>query len=217
MTKKDIAIIGGSFDPVHNGHIEMVKYFVDNYIVDEVWLLPSYNSPHKENDSIISFNDRVNMLSIAINGIKNTYINTFEEEYFNKFGSKTYTYDVLNELKKKYLNMRFHFVVGFDSIKSIYTWYKYSDLLKDYWFYIFDREDSEFTTKEQKKYYLNNLGKNMGINFFYELFDVKITNISSTEIRNLLQDIDNNYNLLLKYINKDVLKYIKENKLYGIC
>ena len=100
MTRKDVAIIGGSFDPVHNGHIEMIKYFIDNYIVDEVWVLPSYNSPHKINDSISSFNDRVNMLNIAISNIKNTYINTFEEEYYKKYNQKTYTYEVLSMLRK---------------------------------------------------------------------------------------------------------------------
>ena len=216
MTKKDVAIIGGSFDPVHNGHIEMIKYLVDNYIVDEVLVLPSYYSPHKDNESISSFNDRVNMLNLAIKDIKNTYINTFEEEYYKINNSKTYTYEVLNALKKKYLNMRFHFVVGFDSIKNINTWHRYKELLKDYWFYIFDREDDEFKTISQKKYYLDNLGKNLGIKFIYELLDTKISNISSTEIREMLKNITQNRNNILKLIDIDVLKYIEENKLYGI-
>ena len=216
MTKKDVAIIGGCFDPVHNGHIEMIKYLVDNYIVDEVFVLPSYYSPHKDNESISSFNDRVNMLNLAIKDIKNTYINTFEEEYYKINNSKTYTYEVLNALKKKYLNMRFHFVVGFDSIKNINTWHRYKELLNDYWFYIFDREDDEFKTIAQKKYYLDNLGKNLGIKFIYELLDTKISNISSTEIREMLKDIDQNRNNILKLIDIDVLKYIEEKKLYGI-
>lgn len=217
MTRKDIAIIGGSFDPVHNGHIEMIKYFIDNYIVDEVWVLPSYNSPHKINDSISSFNDRVNMLNIAISNIKNTYINTFEEEYYKKYNQKTYTYEVLSMLKKKYLNMRFHFVLGFDSIKNIKTWHRYKDLLAEYWFYIFDREDNEFTTIEQKKYYLDNLGRNLKIKFIYEMFDIKVSNISSTKIREMIKDININREELIKVINCDVLKYIEDNKLYGIC
>lgn len=216
MTRKDVAIIGGSFDPVHNAHIEMIKYLVDNYIVDEVLVLPSYYSPHKDNESISSFEDRVNMLNIALKDIKNTYIDTFEEEYYKIYNTKTYTYEVLKALKKKYLNMRFHFVVGFDSIKAIKTWYKYKDLLAEYWFYIFDREDNEFKTMEQKKYYLDNLGKNLGIKFIYELLDVKISNISSTEIRGMLNDIIANREKLLNIINKDVLKYIEEKRLYGI-
>lgn len=215
MTKKDIAIFGGTFNPVHIGHYEIVNYFIDNYIVDEVWVLPSYESPHKDIDTKKSFNDRVNMLKLAFSDLKNVTINTFEEEYYNKYNDKTYSYEVLNALKKKYLNCRFHFVVGFDSIKNIHTWHNYVDLIRDYWFYIFDREDNEFKTIEQKKNYLDNLGKNFGFKFIYEMFDIKITNISSSEIRNAFKNYDNNVELLNKYLNKNVIKYIIDNNLYG--
>lgn len=215
MTRKDIAIFGGTFDPVQIGHYEIVKYFVDNYIVDEVWILPSYESPHKDIDTKKSFYDRVNMLKLEFNDLKSVVINTFEEDYYNSTKEKTYSYEVLNALKKKYLNCRFHFVVGFDSIKNIHTWHNYVDLIRDYWFYIFDREDNEFKTIEQKKNYLDNLGKNYGFKFIYEMFDIKITDISSTHIRELLLDYKNNDEELKKYLNNNVLKYILENKLYG--
>lgn len=215
MTKKDIAIFGGTFNPVHIGHYEIVKYFIDNYIVDEVWVLPSYESPHKDIDTKKSFDDRVNMLKLAFNDLKNVTINTFEEEYYNQYNDKTYSYEVLNALKKKYLNCRFHFVVGFDSIKNIHTWHNYVDLIRDYWFYIFDREDKEFKTIEQKKNYLDNLGRNFGFKFIYEMFDIKITNISSSEIRNAFKNYDNNVEFLNKYLNKNVIKYIIDNNLYG--
>lgn len=215
MTKKDIAIFGGTFNPVHIGHYEIVKYFIDNYIVDEVWVLPSYESPHKDIDTKKSFDDRVNMLKLAFNDLKNVTINTFEEEYYNQYNDKTYSYEVLNALKKKYLNCRFHFVVGFDSIKNIHTWHNYVDLIRDYWFYIFDREDDEFKTIEQKKNYLDNLGKNFGFKFIYEMFDIKITNISSSEIRNAFKNHDKNVEFLNKYLNKNVIKYIIDNNLYG--
>ena len=215
MTKKDIAVFGGTFNPVHIGHYEIVKYFIDNYTVDEVWVLPSYESPHKEIDTKKSFDDRVNMLKLAFKDLKNVVINTFEEEYYNNVNDKTYSYEVLNALKKKYLNCRFHFVVGFDSIKNIHTWHNYVDLIRDYWFYIFDREDNEFKTIEQKKNYLDNLGKNFGFKFIYEMFDIKITNISSSEIRNAFKNYDNNVEFLNKYLNKNVIKYIIDNNLYG--
>jgi nicotinate-nucleotide adenylyltransferase len=215
MTRKDIAIFGGTFDPVHIGHYEIVKYFVDNYIVDEVWVLPSYESPHKDIDTKKSFDDRVDMLKLAFKDLKSVVINAFEEDYYNSTKEKTYSYEVLNALKKKYLNCRFHFVVGFDSIKNIHTWHNYVDLIRDYWFYIFDREDNEFKTIEQKKNYLDNLGKNFGFRFIYEMFDIKITDISSTHIRELLLDYKNNDEELKKYLNNNVLKYILENKLYG--
>ncbi len=217
MTKRDVAIFGGTFNPVHNGHIDMINYLVDNYIVDEVWVLPSYVSPHKNINDIISYEDRVNMLELSTKNISNTIVNQFEKEFYDKNNdlvNKTYTYEILEALKKKYLNCRFHFIVGFDSIKYIHTWHRYKELIRDYWFYIFDREDDEFKNIDQKRKYLRNLGKNYGINFIYELFETKITNISSTEIRNLLKDIDKNHDELLKYLNPDVLNYIIDHRLY---
>lgn len=217
MTKRDVAIFGGTFNPVHNGHIDMINYLVDNYIVDEVWVLPSYVSPHKSITDIISYEDRVNMLELSTKNISNTIVNQFEKEFYGKNNDlvdKTYTYEILEALKKKYLNCRFHFIVGFDSIKYIHTWHRYKELIRDYWFYIFDREDDEFKNIDQKRKYLSNLGKNYGINFIYELFETKITNISSTEIRNLLKDIDKNHDELLKYLNPDVLNYIIDHRLY---
>ena len=215
MTRKDIAIFGGTFDPVHIGHYEILKYFVDNYIVDEVWVLPSYFSPHKNIDTIKSFNNRVNMLKLEFNDLNNVLINTYEKEYFDINKDKNYTYEVLNSMKKKYLNCRFHFVLGFDSIKNINLWHNYKELLRDYWFYIFDRKDDEFKTKDQKVNYLNNLGKNFGINFIYEMFDINITDISSTDIRKMLIDYKSNLSNINKYLKKDVFEYILENKLYG--
>ena len=118
-------------------------------------------------------------------------------------------------MKKKYLNCRFHFVVGFDSIKNINTWHKYKELISEFWFYVFDRADSEFKTLEQKKNYLDNLGKNQNINFFYELLNIQITDISSTYIRDLLKDYKKNILEINKYLNKNVLNYIINNNLYG--
>ena len=215
MTKKDIAIFGGTFDPVHIGHYEIVKYFIDNYIVDEVWVLPSYCSPHKDIDTIKSYRDRVNMLKLEFDDLNNVTISTFEEEYFKSINEKTYSYEVLNAMKKKYLNCRFHFVVGFDSIKNIHTWHNYKDLIRDYWFYIFDRADDEFTTIEQKLNYLNNLGKNFNTKFVYEMFDIKITDISSSDIREMFSKDNKNDDYFNKYLNKNVLQYIVDNKLYG--
>ena len=217
MTRRDIAILGGTFNPVHIGHLDIINYLVDNYIVDEVWVLPSYISPHKNIDGIVSFEDRVNMLRIATDGIKRTLINTFEKELYESNTlsvDKTYTYEVLEALKKKYLNGRFHFVIGFDSIKQIKEWHRYKELIRDYWFYIFDRKDDEFNDRSKKITYLDNLGRNYGIKFVYELLDAKITDISSSEIRSYLKDINANSKLLSKYLHKGVLKYIIDNKLY---
>lgn len=215
MTNKDIAIIGGTFDPVHIGHVDMARYLIDNSLAHEVWILPSYNSPHKEVDTINSYEHRINMLKLAFNDIDKIYISRFEEEYSKQNTSaKTYTYEILMALSNKYVNYNFHFVVGFDSIKAIGTWHRYLELIRDYEFYIFDRNDFEFKTLEQKKFYLDNLGKHQGIDFKYKLFDYKVPNISSTSIRAMLQSKDEYKSVLNLFLDNQVLQYIIENKLY---
>lgn len=215
MTKKNIAIIGGTFDPVHIGHIEMVKYLVDGFNADEVWVMPSYNSPHKEIDTIKSYENRINMLKLVFEDFERVYISRFEEEYEKEHpNTKTYTYDILEELKKKYINFDFQFVVGFDSIKAINTWHRYLELIRDYKFLIFDRADNEFKTIEQKKFYLDNLGKHHGISFKYEMFDYEVPNISSTSIREMLQNKAKYKSVLSVFLDNKVLKYIEENNLY---
>ena len=213
---KDIAVIGGTFNPVHIGHIEMVKFLVENTDIDEVWVMPSYNSPHKNIDTIDTFDKRVEMLNLAFVNFNKVLISKFEEIFAKKHpNSKTYTYEILEELKIKYNSYNFRFVVGFDSIKKISTWHRYLELIRDYEFYIFDRDDYEFKTYDQKKFYLDNLGKHQGINFQYKFFDYKITNISSTSIRAMLQNYNEYKNLLSLFLDSKVLHYIEENKLYN--
>ena len=215
MNKKEIAIIGGTFDPVHIGHIEMAKYLINNSEIHEVWILPSYNSPHKNIDYITSYNHRVNMLKIAFKSIDNVLISKFEEKYFNSHdGAKTYTYEVLEEIKKEYKDLNINFVVGFDSIKEISTWHRYLELINNYKFLIFDRNDTEFQTTKQKKFYLDNLEKHKGICFKYKLFDYKVTNISSTSIRKMIKKRDEYQNVLKLFLDENVLKYINDNELY---
>ncbi len=215
MTKKKVAVIGGTFDPVHIGHVEMAKYLVNNNIVDEVWILPSYNSPHKNIDTINSYEHRINMLKLAFDGIDNVYISRYEEEYFNLHkDTKTYTYEILEGLRNKYNDVEFSFVVGFDSIKDIGTWHRYLELIRDYYFYIFSRNDDEFKTMEQKKFYIDNLGKHQGIGFRYTMFDYELPNISSTSIREMIKNKEKYNNVLSVFLDSKVIEYIKENKLY---
>lgn len=216
MTKKDIAIIGGTFDPIHNGHIEMAKYLSDNFIVDEIWMLPSYNTPHKDIDTKNTYNDRVEMTQIGVSGIKNVKVSTFEKEYCEKYSDdkKTYTIDVLDALSKKYLNLYIHFVVGFDSIKQISTWHNYKDLLKKYFVYVFDRKDDEFKTIEQKKLYIDNIGTKFSRHRVCELFNYEVQDVSSSEIRDLFKNREINKEKLLTLIPENVYNYIVNHNLY---
>lgn len=200
MTSKDIAIIGGTFNPVHKGHIMMAKYLSYNYIVDEVWMLPAYKPPHKKSTEICSYDDRCEMLNLCVEDIKRVKVVGFEKKYYDKKklegeNCTTYTIDVLNYIVDRLKNIQIHFVVGFDEIIDLSTWHNYKDLMKYYEFYIFDREyydDNSITDKNA------NTNKHFEKNNSNNEFDSEVNNKISTEtkesrinfINNLYNDLD---------------------------
>ena len=215
MNNKQIAIFGGTFDPVHIGHFQMVNYLLGLIFVDEVWILPSYFPPHKDYEIINSFEHRVEMLKLVFNNLKYVYISTFEKEYYKKNNKKTFTFEILEEFTKKYLSYNFNFVIGFDSIKNIYTWHKYKELLEKYHLYIFMRNDDSCKSYKECKNLIDLIYADLNISPKYNLFDTKISNISSSSIRDLFKNIEKNKIELYNYLNKDVYKYILNNNLYG--
>ena len=217
MTSRDIAIIGGTFNPVHKGHIMMAKYLEDNYIVDEVWMLPAYRPPHKNIDDICSYEDRCEMIDLCVESMKRVKVSEIEKSYYTNHNSKneiqsTYTIDILNYITDKYKNIRLHFVVGFDEIYDIKTWHNYRELMKYYEFYIFDRECGD--TKKNRIDFIVDLCRDFDFKFYYEILDAKIPNVSSTNIRELLKYDRNNKNKICELIDEKVYDYIIKNELY---
>ena len=108
-----IALYVGSFNPVHNGHIKVMNYLIDNKIVDKVLVLPTPNYWNKQD--LISVNDRINMLKffetdkIIIDTIHNNY---------------PYTYQVIDSIKKDYKNDDLYLVIGSDNLEKLYLWKK---------------------------------------------------------------------------------------------
>ena len=85
MTKK-IAIFGGCFDPIHNGHIEMAKATISQIDVEEVWFMPKFNPPYKDKKNISEFDYRYEMTKIAISNYDNLNLLILRNNYiFQKF------------------------------------------------------------------------------------------------------------------------------------
>lgn len=215
MNNKEIAVFGGTFDPIHIGHYRIVEYLINNKISDKVLILPSYYSPHKTIDTKKSFCDRVSMIKLAFKNINDVDISLFEEELYNRNNDKSYSFDVLNALQNIYKDYRLSFVVGFDSIKNIHTWHDFKSLIQKYKFYVFDRADNDLKDKNHRLSFINEISKEYDIEFNYKLFDVEIPDISSQVLREKLADYNNNISIIKNYLNNEVLDYILENKLYG--
>ena len=119
-----IGIFGGAFNPVHNGHLNIADAFYEDLKLDKMLLIPTANPPHKSGAGLLSGDDRINMLRLAIEN-KPYEIATIEFER----NDKSYTYNTLLELKRLYPEADLFLIIGADQIINFEKWYRYSDIL----------------------------------------------------------------------------------------
>lgn len=178
-----LGIYMGSFNPVHKGHIKIVNHLLNNHYVDKILIVPTLNYWDKQ--ELIDIKDRIKMLELY----ENDCIMVDKEN--NKY---IYTFDLINEIKKKYSSDELFLIIGADNIVNFDKWKNYRELLKIP-ILIIERNGIDIN------YYINRLGGNN----FIIINDILEMDISSSEIRK---------NLNSKHLDKKVLDYIKKNKLY---
>lgn len=189
---KKVAIMGGTFNPIHFGHLILAQNIKEMFQIDKIIFIPTGNSPHK--NTLLNAEHRYNMTKLAIEDNDDFLISDIE---ISK-KEKCYTIDTLKQIKSM-LNKEatLYFITGTDSINQINTWKEYEKLF-DY---------ASFIAVERLGYKINeDLLKNDKIHFC----KTQYIQISSTDIRERLYN-NKNVSYLLP---KNVLKYILENNLY---
>lgn len=189
----------GTFNPIHNGHLNVAKFVLDNFHFNKIIFVPCSNPPHKNSD-IISAEHKLQMLKIAISPFENFTIDDIEY----KRAKPSYTAVTIEKLIKIYnvkSDEKINFIIGSDAFLKIDTWFNPEYLKEKLHFIVFTRG---FDFNEEKLNYLKDLG------YQYTMAGKEFEDISSSEIRKKISerkysDID---------IPSEVLKYIKENDLY---
>ena len=185
-----IAILGGSFDPVHKGHIQIAKQAKSDLDLDKVILLPCQRSPHKDNNTIANERQRVEMLSLASN--QHDWIEISEWELNQE--NPSYSLLAARHFRETYPEARLYWIIGNDQWKKITTWYNIAELAEIITFIVFTRDQERPLDNPEIKSHIINYN-----------FDA-----SSTEIREKLAERQN----LIQTIDSDVYEYIKDNRLY---
>ncbi len=130
----DIGLLGGGFDPVHIGHIAVAETVNKELALSKVLFIPAAVPPHKEISA--SFQDRLNMLRLAISGKKGFEITTMEAER----QGPSYTVDSLHTLQQEFSeDVELFFITGFDAFSEIKLWKSYNELLRLASFVVIDR------------------------------------------------------------------------------
>jgi nicotinate-nucleotide adenylyltransferase len=121
------AILGGTFDPVHNGHLTLGYEILSMKMLDGLLLVPAYHPPHKPKNCFASYEDRVAMLQLAIESYDYYHISRIEEE----LAGTGFTLHTVRALKKKYPAAGFYFLIGADNIEAIKDWYRPEEIIDE--------------------------------------------------------------------------------------
>lgn len=198
-----IGIMGGTFDPVHNGHLMLGKTAYKQFQLDEVWFMPNGRPPHKEQTSIKSdAATRTEMVSLAIEGVPGFRL----EEYEAAKDDISFSYETMEHFSLCCPEDSFYFIIGADSLFSIETWACPNRLLSTCTVLAACRDDID--TKEEMLTQIQHLRKKY--NAKIELLKAPLMHISSRELRQMIRE----GKCISGLIPKKVEEYIVKEGLY---
>ena len=127
MTSKKIGLLGGTFDPVHYGHLQLAELALVECGLDKVVFIPAAEPPHKNSTAVTSFGHRLAMLELATKGTKGFECNAIE----GLLPKPSYTIDTLRVLLRHYHNDHsLYFMIGADAFLDILSWKAHWDVLR---------------------------------------------------------------------------------------
>jgi nicotinate-nucleotide adenylyltransferase len=149
----NIGLYFGAFNPVHDGHVSVANYVLNNCKLDKVWLILTPQSPHKRNNILIDFKHRYSMLQIAFEKHKNILPKDVEKN----LQSPNYSIDTLEYLKAKNAKNIFSVIIGNDNMGKFTTWKEYNRIIENHKIYVYPRKSllGESKMVHQNIHYLN--------------------------------------------------------------
>lgn len=196
------AVFGGSFNPIHLGHVKLALAAKKVASLDRIILIPTGITPHKSNDEMVDSYHRLQMCRLACSDFD--YIEVSDIE-INREG-KSYTYQTLNSLKEIYPDDSFYMIVGSDMYLTLQSWKHADSFLKGLNIISDFRNNAESNIMQRQSKLLEKSGAR---SFF---IDKPVMDVSSSDIRSKLKNKEDVSSLL----DPKVLDYIKKHNLYGV-
>jgi nicotinate-nucleotide adenylyltransferase len=210
-----IGIYGGTFNPIHFGHLRTAEEICERFLMKEVIFIPSASPPHKDAKDIVDPMHRLKMTNLAVTGNARFSVSELETQR----QGKSYSIDTVRELKRLSPDDQFAFILGIDAFLEIVTWHKYEEIFNECDFIVTTRPGvprvscamaipsplrEGFKRKKSGREFVNAAGKQI---IFADVTDL---NISATAIRAMVRE----GNSIRYLMPRRVMDYIAEHGLY---
>lgn len=194
-------VFGGSFDPIHNGHVALAMAAIKEVNLDRLIVMPTKVQPFKRDKKVTDDFHRLNMVRLAFEDVPTVQVSDYEIRHTKV----SYTHATLNHLKTIYPDDKIYFIMGTDSMLTLEKWYKGEELLRDFSFIVSYRPGyKEHELDEKIRYYENTYGTEI-----VKILSV-MPDVSSTEIRNLCEEEQS----IAHLVPEKVERYIHAERLY---
>lgn len=196
MEKKRIGLFGGTFNPIHCGHVKAAESVQNIFFLDRILFIPSYLPPHKESVDVASAAHRLKMVELALASFDRFFPSSVEIDA----RGTSYSILTLNKIKEMFPQTEVFFLLGIDAFLEIETWKDYEDVLEQCSFVVMSRpgfrlsEAKDILTEKYKIYFLS----------------INTLDISSSEVRERIRKNQSIEGL----VPENVENYIKERRLY---
>lgn len=195
-----IGLFGGSFNPIHSGHINLAVSVMEKLMLDKVIFIPSGLAPHKSSSEYADSADRLEMCRLATEEYESFEVSDYE---INKSG-KSYSVYTVEHFRKIFPDDELFLMVGSDMLLTFDTWFRYEDILKNAVLAAVSRNGNDFDELYKMTERLSDLGRIVVVN------NDAIT-ISSSKIRKMIKNNED----ISCYLNGKVVKYIILKNLYS--
>ncbi|MBQ6470543.1 MAG: adenylyltransferase/cytidyltransferase family protein [Victivallales bacterium] len=228
-----LAIFGGAFDPIHNGHIQIARQILEKDLATEILFVPALDPPHKQEQTMAMPVHRLEMVRLALQNqppLQRTktvlkHVENSEEPVkviqpiLPQFGysdielrrmRRSYTYDTMTTLKQIYPDYELVFIIGMDSLRTLSTWYRAAELVQHSQFLVYPRPEVPPPAFIDLAKSFGARNANRLLESVLDEYDFPVSPISSTDIRVRIAAGQPVTDLL----PEAVWNYIQEHQLY---
>jgi nicotinate-nucleotide adenylyltransferase len=133
-----LALLGGTFDPIHSAHLTVAREAADKFRLEQVWFVPAAHPPHKPDHAAASYEDRCHMVELACQADSRFFLSLLEAG-----DGKSYSIDTIEKVRAS--GEEPYFIIGTDAFAEITTWHRWQDLLRLTEFIVVTRPGHNFT------------------------------------------------------------------------